>query len=160
MVTTVDKHERNLASIIHASTFSKYLFPFGNIIVPLILWVANKKTYEYVAEQGKRALNFQISLLVYSLFLVMLTIPFFIGVISEVIFWENFNFIAPMNFEDFSIHLDSQNFHIPSFIWPVGILVLGQVMLSIINIVYTILATIRSNEGQDFKYPLTINFIK
>lgn len=160
MVTTVDKHERNLAAIIHASTFSKYLFPFGNIIVPLILWVANKKNHEFVAQQGKQALNFQMSIMVYSLFLIILTIPFFIGLLSGSIQWENFSFFTPMNFEEFSIHLNRNIFHIPGYIWAIVLLVLGQLMLSIVNIVYTILATIKSNEGEHFKYPLTINFIK
>jgi uncharacterized Tic20 family protein len=32
--------------------------------------------------------------------------------------------------------------------------------LFIVNVVYTILGTIRTNEGQSFKYPITINFIK
>jgi uncharacterized Tic20 family protein len=30
----------------------------------------------------------------------------------------------------------------------------------VVNIVYTILATIKTNEGETFEYPLTIKFIK
>ncbi|MEM6865431.1 MAG: DUF4870 domain-containing protein [Bacteroidota bacterium] len=35
-----------------------------------------------------------------------------------------------------------------------------HVALIIVNVVYTILATIRTNEGATFKYPITIKFIK
>ncbi len=48
MATTLTKHERNLSAIIHASTFSKYFIPFGNFIMPLILWMSNKKQYDFV----------------------------------------------------------------------------------------------------------------
>jgi hypothetical protein len=43
---------------------------------------------------------------------------------------------------------------------PVAILGLAQSALFIVNIVYTILATIKTNEGEHFEYPLTIKFIK
>jgi len=44
--------------------------------------------------------------------------------------------------------------------WPVGITGFLQVALGVVNIVFTVLATIRTNEGEYFKYPFTIKFIK
>jgi uncharacterized Tic20 family protein len=37
-------------------------FPFSHVIVPLILWLIKKDDFKYVDEQGKEALNFQISI--------------------------------------------------------------------------------------------------
>ena len=88
MATTLTKHERNLSAIIHASTFSKYFIPFGNFIFPLILWTANKKEYEFVDYNGKQALNFQISMLLYSIVASLITIPFFIGFLPDLFDWN------------------------------------------------------------------------
>lgn len=160
MIETVTKHERNLSALIHASTFSKYFIPFGNFIIPLVLWTANKKEYEFVDHNGKQALNFQISLLLYSIFIGMVSIPFFIGGVLPTIFdFDLGGFPDFQNFNTINFHFDSDHFFGPWMI-PAGILVLAQSAIFLINIIYTILATIRTNEGQVFQYPLTIKFIK
>ncbi|NJB72118.1 hypothetical protein GGR42_002609 [Saonia flava] len=156
MTESLSKHERNLSAIIHASTFSRYFIPFGNFILPLILWTANKKDYKFVDYNGKQALNFQISMLLYSIVLGAISIPFFIGFLPDLfdggfLSWNDFHH------DSFRLHFDTDHF---PFIWPLGITGLVQAAITVINVVYTILATIRTNEGQTFKYPFTINFIK
>tara|TARA_R110000868_G_scaffold93190_1_gene258042 strand:+ start:6855 stop:7331 length:477 start_codon:yes stop_codon:yes gene_type:complete len=158
MTETLSKHEKNLSAIIHASTFSKYFIPFGNFILPLILWTANKKDHGFVDQNGKQALNFQISLLLYSIILGIFTVPFFIGIIPEIIRHGEFGFSQFNNLNGFNF-----NFHqlkLGKLLWPLGIAGLAQLGLFLVNIVYTILAAIRSSEGQDFKYPISIPFIK
>lgn len=160
MIETVTKHERNLSALIHASTFSKYFIPFGNFIIPLVLWTANKKEYEFVDHNGKQALNFQISLLLYSILIGMVSIPFFIGGLLPNVF--DFGFTGFPNIHDFNtidFHFDRDHFFGPWMI-PFGMFGLAQLALFLINLVYTILATIRTNEGQVFQYPLTIKFIR
>ena len=160
MTETVTKHERNLSALIHASTFSKYFIPFGNFIIPLVLWTANKKEYAFIDHNGKQALNFQISLLLYSILIGMVSIPFFLGGILPNIFdFDHFSFpnIHHINFVNF--RFDSDHFFGP-WMLTAGILGLAQAALFIINLVYTIIATIKTNEGQYFEYPLTIKFIK
>lgn len=160
MTDTLSKHERNLSALIHASTFSKFFIPFGNFILPLVLWTANKKEYEFVDHNGKQALNFQISLLLYSIVLGIITVPFFIGFFPDIFDFDNFNFGHWNNFNNLNIHFDSDDFGFGSWLLPVGITGLLQGALFIVNIVYTVLATIRTNEGQTFEYPITIKFIK
>ncbi|MBC31850.1 MAG: hypothetical protein CMH48_13530 [Muricauda sp.] len=160
MATTLTKHERNLSAIIHASTFSKYFIPFGNFILPLILWTANKKEYAFVDYNGKQALNFQISMLLYSVVVGLVSIPFFVGFWPDIFDWNFFGLRHLNDFNNFDIHISSDNFRFGRLFWPAGIAGLLQVALVIINVVYTILATIRTNEGQKFKYPFTIRFIK
>ncbi|WP_108423067.1 DUF4870 domain-containing protein [Flagellimonas amoyensis] len=160
MAATLTKHERNLSAIIHASTFSKYFIPFGNFIVPLILWMSNKKQYDFVDYNGKQALNFQISMLLYSIVAGLITIPFFIGSMPGLFDWDVFGFHRLSDLNNLNIHIDSDDFRFGRLFWPVGIAGIIQVGLAIANIVYSILATIRTNEGQYFKYPFTIKFIK
>ena len=160
MESTLTKHERNLASLIHASTFSKFFIPFGNFIIPLVLWTANKKEYEFVDHNGKQALNFQISLLLYSIILGMLSIPFVISFFPDVFDFGIFGFNSLNNYNNLNFQFDTDNFNFGSWMLPLGIAGLAQGALFIVNIVYTILATIRTNEGQVFEYPITIKFIK
>jgi len=153
---TLSKHEKNLSAIIHASTFSKYFIPFGNFILPLILWTINKKEHRFVDYNGKQALNFQISLFLYSVILGIISIPFFFSFFD----WNFFDFPSLWDFNHIDINLDRDHFRFGRFFWPLGIGGLVQGALVVINVVYTILATIKTSEGQYFKYPLTIQFIK
>ena len=160
MTESLTKHERNLSALIHGSTFSKFFIPFGNFILPLILWTANKKEYSFVDHNGKQALNFQISLLLYSIILGIVSIPFFIGLFPNIFDFDFFGFGHLNNWNNLNFHFDSDDFRFGTWLVPVGITGLLQGTLFVVNIVYTILATIRTNEGQTFQYPLTIKFIK
>ncbi len=160
METTLTKHERNLAAAIHASTFSKFFIPFANFIIPLVLWMANKREYPLVDYSGKQALNFQISLLLYSIVLGMISIPFFIGFFPDLFDLGFLGFDSLNDFNHQDIHFHNDDFNFGSWLLPMGIAGLVQGALFIVNIVFTILATIRTNEGKLFEYPITINFIK
>jgi len=160
MTETLSKQQKNLSAIMQASTFSKYFIPFGNFILPLVLWTANSKNQEFVDQNGKQALNFQISLLLYSIIFGVITIPFIIISIPEIFDLGIFNLNNLNGFNGFDYHFNSDLLKLGALLWPLGIAGLAQVGLFIVNIVYTILATIRTSEGQNFKYPLTINFIK
>jgi len=160
MESTLTKHERNLSALIHASTFSKFFIPFGNFIIPLVLWTANKKDYQFVDYNGKQALNFQISLLLYSIVLGIISVPFFIGFFPNLLDFSFLGLDSLSNYNNLNINFDSDDFRFGSWLLPLGIAGLAQGALFIVNIVYTILATIRTNEGQTFTYPITIKFIK
>ncbi|MEE9360976.1 MAG: DUF4870 domain-containing protein [Cellulophaga sp.] len=160
MTGTISKHERNLGAIIHASTFSKYFIPFGNFILPLILWSANKKELSFVDHNGKQALNFQISLLLYSILLGVVTVPFFIGALPGILDFDNFNFNGFGIFNNMNFNFNHHNFNFSPFWWPIGVAGILQGGLFLMNLIYTILATIRTSEGEKFNYPFTIKFIK
>lgn len=160
MTDTLTKHERNLSAIIHASTFSKFIFPFGNFVIPLVLWTANKKEYAFVDHNGKQAINFQISLLLYSIIIGIVSIPFFISFFPNLFDIDFFGLHSLNNFNKPNINLVSDQFKLGTWLLPLGISGLLHGALFIVNIVYTILATLKTNEGETFEYPLTIKFIK
>lgn len=160
MPDTLTKHERNLSAIIHASTFSKFIFPFGNFVIPLVLWTANKKEYAFVDHNGKQAINFQISLLLYSIIIGIVSIPFFISFFPNLFDIDFFGLHSLNNFNKPNINLVSDQFKFGTWLLPLGISGLLHGALFIVNIVYTILATLKTNEGETFEYPLTIKFIK
>ena len=68
-----DKDARLWAMLCHLSTFAGMVgIPFGNILGPLIIWLIKKDEYPFVDDQGKEALNFQISMTVYLIVSVLL----------------------------------------------------------------------------------------
>ena len=73
----VTENQKNTSAFIHLSTFLKYFFPFANFMVPLLIWTFNKEKH-FVDEHGKQAINFQLSILVYTLLIGVICIPFFI----------------------------------------------------------------------------------
>lgn len=50
----------------HLAGLAMYLsIPLANILGPLIIWLIKKDDFEFVNDQGKEALNFQISVTIY-----------------------------------------------------------------------------------------------
>jgi len=42
-------------------SFTAFIFPLGNIVGPLVLWLVKKDTIPQVNEEGKRVINFNLS---------------------------------------------------------------------------------------------------
>ncbi|MFP6848200.1 MAG: DUF4870 domain-containing protein [Pseudomonas sp.] len=64
----------------HFAAFLGLVFPFGNLLGPLIVWQIKKDLDPFVDAQGKEALNFQISvalamLLCFLLMVVVIGVP-------------------------------------------------------------------------------------
>jgi len=89
---------------------------FGSIIAPLVIWQMKKNEFPFVDEQGKEAVNFQISMLLYAI----ICIPFC--------------FIC------------------------IGVFLLAAV--GIVDIVLLLIAAIKANNGEHYRYPICIRFIK
>jgi len=76
------------ATLCHLGGFAGFIFPFGNIIAPLIIWLIKREEYEFVDDQGKEALNFQISMSIYLILaaVLILIIIGFVLLIGLIIF--------------------------------------------------------------------------
>jgi len=146
--------EKNTATFTHLSTLSQYIIPFGNYIFPILIWTSYKDKSQFVNHHGKQALNFQLSLLLYTLILALIAIPIFITV-----FLQNIPFKAVFNDEDYII----RNF---DFQGNIGLLSIGATavllfgVLKFVEFFLVIYASIKASNGELYKYPLTIPFIK
>jgi uncharacterized Tic20 family protein len=70
----VNKEACMWAMFCHLAGLCAFVIPFvGNIVGPLILWQIKKDEYPFVDEQGKEAVNFQISMTIYGLISVALS---------------------------------------------------------------------------------------
>lgn len=112
----VSKDERTWGMLSHLLALVGYtVIPFGNIIAPLLIWLVKKDQSQFVADQAKESLNFQISLTLYAVIS---------GILVLVV---------------------------------IGIFML--IALYIAGIILTIMATIKANEGQMYRYPFTLRLI-
>lgn len=64
----ITSDERTWGILVHATAFVGFVFPFGNILAPLIVWVIKKEDSQFVDENGRQAVNFQIT---WTIFLVI-----------------------------------------------------------------------------------------
>lgn len=71
-----DKEERMWAMFCHLSALAGYLvpIPFAAVIGPLILWLIKRETYPLVNDQGKEAVNFQITMAIFTIVSVVLVL--------------------------------------------------------------------------------------
>ncbi|CAA9196710.1 hypothetical protein Flavo103_15740 [Flavobacterium collinsii] len=146
--------EKNTATFTHLSTLSQYIIPFGNYIFPILIWTSYKDKSEYVNHHGKQALNFQLSLLLYTLILALIAVPIFITV-----FLQNLPMEAVFNDEDFIIRNFDFNGNIALLsIGATAVLLFG--VLKFVEFFLVIYASIKASNGELYKYPLTIPFIK
>ena len=113
---SVDKDARTWALICHLSALAGYVIPFGNILGPLVVWMVKKDTHAFVDEQGKEAVNFQITVtlaVVVSVILIFVLIGFFLLAI-----------------------------------------------VAVYSLVMMIIAAMKVNEGENYRYPYTLRLIK
>jgi len=88
--------ERTWGMLAHLAAFGFFICPFGNIIGPLIVWLVKRDQLAFVADQGKEALNFNISVALAALVcwaLVYVLIGILLGV-ALFIFWLSMTIVA------------------------------------------------------------------
>lgn len=75
--TNGNSQEQTWAALCHIGGLAGLLVPPLNILLPLAGWMANRATMPLVDEQGKEALNFQLSLTLYVVLVALLQfVPF------------------------------------------------------------------------------------
>jgi uncharacterized Tic20 family protein len=71
--------QRQWAMFAHLSALIGLIVPFGNVLGPLVIWLVQKDKMAFVDDQGKEALNFQITVFgaaLISAFLMLILIGF------------------------------------------------------------------------------------
>ncbi|MFO7247729.1 MAG: DUF4870 domain-containing protein [Bacillota bacterium] len=116
MVGQDDKQARLWATVCHLAALVGYIVPMGHVLGPLVVWLLKRNDSPFVDDQGKEALNFQLSLTIYGMIAALLV------------------FVL------------------------IGLPLLLALM--VIQVVFVIVAAVKANEGQAYRYPMTIRFFK
>lgn len=114
--TTMDAETRRWAFLLHLSVLAGFALPIAGLIIPIVIWQLKKPDLPGIDAHGINALNWIMSLILYSI----------IGVVLI-----------------FAI---------------IGIPILTA--LGVVAIVFPIIAAIKANNGEVWKYPLSISFLK
>lgn len=62
-----DKDAKMFGMLCHLSALAGLVIPFGSIVGPLVFWMLKRDQYEFVNQEGREALNFSISMVIYAL---------------------------------------------------------------------------------------------
>ena len=149
---TTDK--KNWATFIHLSTLSQYCIPFGNYIFPILIWSTKKDKSEFIDYNGKQALNFQLSIFLYTLVLGLIAAPIILATIFSTVPLN-----AIINDDDFIINNFSAE-NIGGIIIVAIIAVFILLSLKVAEFFLIIYASLKTANGEKYRYPLTIPFIK
>ena len=147
-------NNKNLATFAHLSALSQYCIPFGNYIFPIVIWNSNKDKSEFIDFNGKQVINFQLSMFLYSLVLVMIAIPIFL-----ITVFSNVPLDTIINDGDFmKHHFSLENIAGIAIVAVVAIILF--ISLKVAEFFFIIYASVKASTGEKFEYPLTIPFIK
>ncbi len=86
------QEQKTWGMIAHLSALIGFLIPFGNVLGPLVVWLIKKDTMPFVDDQGKEALNFNITvaivitgLMIVGTVLLVILIGFLFYLVAAVI---------------------------------------------------------------------------
>jgi transcriptional regulator with XRE-family HTH domain len=120
----------NYIGAMHFSILIFILFPLGNIILPLILWLIKRDKIKGLSDYGRHLLNFQIT---WSIFAYFPHVYYFLNIFFDI------PFPFPLRGMTLLYYL---------------------IIMYVINILYTLVAGIASIKGYKNLYPIAIRFIR
>ena len=150
METTANK---NTATLLQLSALTQYFFPLGNFIFPALIWSLKKDDSKFVDYNGKQAVNFQLSLFLYSFLLIIIAASVFLymlfsGMSASV--KENGEWIL-------------EQLSLGNITWLVMTAVISCTLLAGLKIAEFLLilyASVKNSNGELYNFPITIKFIK
>lgn len=128
--------EQNVGYIraMHFAALSLVIFPLGNIILPLIMWLIKKNKIKNISFFAKNLLNFQIT------WTIIVSLPYL---------WKLINMI-------FSINLPTPS----QILSPFTVLMLYFAILFLINIIYILSVGIILSDKLKNYFPVAIRLLK
>lgn len=149
-----NRSENTKAALIHLGGLCHYFFPLGNVIVPVVLWSVFKDGSPTLDNHGRRELNFQLSLIVYTIVLALIGIPVLVfGLLQHVpleAFWSE----AWFNFRNISVA------NLTGVTILVVVCLLTGLMMYVVSFFLVLIATVKAVDGQIYRYPGCITFLK
>ena len=89
------EQNNSLLALTHLSQLLSYLTGIGGLVAPLVIWLSTKDTISGMDHHGKAIVNFQLSMLLYSLLSIPAVLLFGLGIIS-LLFIGVVAFILPI----------------------------------------------------------------
>ncbi|UBV41957.1 DUF4870 domain-containing protein [Deinococcus taeanensis] len=147
---TIPEPDRTSAIITHLSPLAGFLIPtLGNLLGPLVAWLAFRDRSRALDDQGKEALNFQLSFWLYGLIVgVVAFVLFSLGLLGGAVGAA----AGAPDVGAFAFLGSFASFFL--FFLPV------MLLLGLVPFIFMIVAVVRVSAGETYRYPLTIRFLK
>lgn len=144
---------RNMATLIQLSALGQYFFPLGNFIFPIILWSFKKQDSTFVDYNGKQAINFQLSLFIYTLLLAIIAVPILLyTVFNDMSFTMQHG--GDWTVQEFSMG------KVTGIVMIAALAILIIVAIKITEFIFILYAAVKNSNGHSYDFPLTIKFLK
>lgn len=146
--------DRAWAALAHAGPVAGYFLLFGHIFLPALILAVRGRESPFVRENARRALNFQISITLYAIAGVIL---FGVGrLLRPVMMVMRGN--AMLHSPGDVSHMALQQVGVMAGFMALGFFIAGAFLL--FNLICVITATARASQGETFRYPLAIPFVR
>ena len=89
------RKDNQLLVLTHLSQLLTYITGFGGLIVPLIIWLTQKDKVQDMDEHGKAIINFQLSIMLFSILSIPAILLLGLGIIA-LIFIGIVAFVLPI----------------------------------------------------------------
>lgn len=137
-MTPRDQNVRTWSMLCHLSALLGLFWWPGIVIGPLIVWQIKKNELPEIDPHGKEALNFQLTFVI--LYFIAKIV---LGIIAGITFGIGLFWGSPFAFLGGGF----------------GLLTL-LALINIVAIVLAVVAGIKANNGEPYKYPFSIKFVK
>ncbi|RNC82764.1 MAG: DUF4870 domain-containing protein [Phycisphaera sp.] len=122
---SVTDDDKTYAMLMHLSVLAHFVLPYISLAIPIVMWLTRKDRSGFIDDHGREAVNFQISVSIYS---------FVLPIIGVIIMFLTLGLGVILL--------------IPLVFLPYVLAIVGMVM-----------AIVRTNKGEYFRYPMTIRFL-
>ena len=92
---TAKRKDTNLLVATHLCQLLTFVSGFGGLVVPLILWLTQRDKVQDMDAHGKQIVNFQISIILFSIISIPLILLFGLGIILLILIGLT-SFIMPI----------------------------------------------------------------
>lgn len=129
-----EQQVRTWSMLVHLAALAVFIFPLGLVLGPLILWLIKKNELPEIDRHGKEAVNFQLTVVIINVILGFILL----STIGFGFFWRS------------PVFMFSGGFGLGTIIW----------LLNLLAVILAVVAGIRANNGEFYRYPFSIKFIK
>jgi uncharacterized Tic20 family protein len=132
---TVSTDDKSWATLCHIASFAGWAVPFGHILAPLVVWLIKRDGNPLVDDQGKEAVNFQLSLTLYT---GLLLLPIALHLVVSAL---------------------GGRLPAPAFSGLLPLAVLFAVLV-FASLAFVVIGAVRAYHGETYRYPFTLRLIR
>ncbi|MCC7019469.1 MAG: DUF4870 domain-containing protein [Ardenticatenales bacterium] len=148
MPPITEQQIRQTAVLCHLAAFLGMVIPLGSLFGPLAVWLVKRADDPFIDENGREAVNFQLSKLIYFVVLI------FVGIVTT--FGSVGGMMAGSGMDSSALSFGAVAAMFGSF----GLIGIGLLAVFLLGLICPIIAALKADKGESFRYPVTMRFVR